>query len=159
MSSVCMAGSGVPYHCTRGLPIGGKRELQYWELKRQGFGVFQEDGANGTCMCGSETGGNGEHFFTLTSQYDGRRFCLSCVRLVCFLLKSTDFHDMRTECQIILIHFFLLIFLTNRYRFLDKGCPLPYLLPNHSPIAPRRNHASVYLMLQFNIYFSLPSNF
>ena len=31
-----------------------------------------------------------------------RRLNLSCVRSVYFLRKSTEFHDMRTECQIIL---------------------------------------------------------
>ena len=33
-----------------------------------------------------------------------------CVRQVDLLRKSTDFHDMRTECQIIIINFFLLIY-------------------------------------------------
>ena len=37
-------------------------------------------------------------------------FCLSCVRLVCFLRKSTECHDIRTECQRIIIHFLLLIY-------------------------------------------------
>ena len=44
---------------------------------------------------------------------------LSCIRKLCFLHKSTDFHDMRTECQrkSIIIHFLL-------YSFFQS-------LPNH----------------------------
>ena len=38
------------------------------------------------------------------------RFRPSCVRLVYFLRKSTEFHVKRTECQRILFHFLLLIF-------------------------------------------------
>ena len=38
------------------------------------------------------------------------RFHPSCVRLVYFLRKSTEFHVNRTECQRILFHFLLLIF-------------------------------------------------
>ena len=34
---------------------------------------------------------------------------LSCVRPLYCLRKSKEFHDMRKECQIILIHFLLLI--------------------------------------------------
>ena len=34
----------------------------------------------------------------------------SCVRLVYFLCKSPEFHDMRMERQTILIHFLLLIY-------------------------------------------------
>ena len=37
-------------------------------------------------------------------------FCPSCIRLVYFLRKSTEFHVKRTECQIILFHFLILIF-------------------------------------------------
>ena len=37
-------------------------------------------------------------------------FRLSCVRLVYFLRKSTEFHVKRTECQRILFHFLLVIF-------------------------------------------------
>ena len=37
------------------------------------------------------------------------RFCPSWIFIVCFLCKSTDFHDMRTECQRIIIHFLLII--------------------------------------------------
>ena len=37
------------------------------------------------------------------------RFCLSYVRLVCFLRNYADFHVMRTECQRVLIHLLLLI--------------------------------------------------
>ena len=38
------------------------------------------------------------------------RFRPSCVRLVYFLRKSTDFHVKQTECQKILFHFLLVIF-------------------------------------------------
>ena len=38
-----------------------------------------------------------------------RRFGLFCVRSVYYLPKSTEFRDTRTECQITLIHFLLLI--------------------------------------------------
>ena len=38
------------------------------------------------------------------------RFCLSCVRLVYFLRKSTEFHVSQTDFQRILFHFLLLIF-------------------------------------------------
>ena len=41
--------------------------------------------------------------------HNASHFRLSCVRLVCFLRKSTEFHDMRTQCQIIIINFLLLI--------------------------------------------------
>ena len=38
-------------------------------------------------------------------------FCFSsCVRLVYFVRKSTDFNVNQTECQRILFHFLLLIF-------------------------------------------------
>ena len=60
-----MLGSGVPYHFTRGLPVGGKIDLQHWGFKRQGFGVFQEYGINGTCMCGYEVGEKGRALFNL----------------------------------------------------------------------------------------------
>ena len=36
-------------------------------------------------------------------------FRMSCVCMVCFLSKSTQFHDMQTERQIILVHFLILI--------------------------------------------------
>ena len=39
-----------------------------------------------------------------------RNFIPSCIRQVYFLHKSTDFHVMRTEYQIILIHFLLIIY-------------------------------------------------
>ena len=38
------------------------------------------------------------------------RFRPSCVHLVYFLRKSTEFHVKRTECQRILLHLLLLIF-------------------------------------------------
>ena len=44
-------------------------------------------------------------------EHNQRRFGLSCVRLVCFLRKSTEFHVMRTDVsKRILFHFLLLIF-------------------------------------------------
>ena len=53
-------------------------------------------------------------------------FRLSCIRLVCFLRKSTEFHRMRMECQRIPIHFLLLI--SHKSPVYAKRCPLPYLL-------------------------------
>ena len=41
--------------------------------------------------------------------HNDSHFCLSCVHLVCFLSKSTEFHEIRMECQIIIVHFLLLI--------------------------------------------------
>ena len=43
-------------------------------------------------------------------RHNASHFHLSFGCLVCFLRKSTEFHDMRTGCQIILIHLLLLIF-------------------------------------------------
>ena len=57
-----------------------------------------------------------------------RRFVLSCICPVYFLHKSTEFQDMQMECQIILIHFFLLI--SHKFLVIANHCPLPYLLPN-----------------------------
>ena len=46
----------------------------------------------------------------ITKQGHNMKFVgLSCVHPVYFLHKSTEFHDMRTECQRILINFLLLI--------------------------------------------------
>ena len=50
----------------------------------------------GSCGRNVVHGHNASHFF------------LYCVCLVCFLCKYTEFHYMRTECQIIPIHFLLL---------------------------------------------------
>ena len=90
----------------------------------------------------------------------GRGHCMghffpSCVRLVYFLRKSTEFHVKRTECQRI-----LLLAIAKRcllsYALHDHSrCPLSYSLHNHSPIAPQSlpncspittqsNYASVY---------------
>ena len=63
-----------------------------------------------------------------------RRFGLSCIHLVYFLRKSKEFHDMRTECQRIPIHFLLLI--THKLLGIAKRCSLPNSLPDiRSPIA------------------------
>ena len=63
-----------------------------------------------------------------------RRFGLSCIRPVYFIRKSTEFHDMRTECQRILIHLLLLI--SHILLAIAKRCPIPHLLPKIcSPIA------------------------
>ena len=78
--------------------------------------------------------------------------CLYCVRWVCFLRKSTEFHDMRMECQrkIILIHFLL-------YSLFQ---PFPdNLRPNllaHQSLAPQ-SLASWLLALQHSLpYCSFP---
>ena len=58
-------------------------------------------------------------------------FHLSCFHLVCFLRKSTEFHDVQTECQIIIIHFLLII--SHKPPACAKCCPPPYFLslPHH----------------------------
>ena len=80
----------------------------------------------------------------------------SCVRLVSFIRKSTEFHVMRMECQIIIFHFLLLI--SHKSPAVDKRCHiLIFLIPvfnqspittrslcNNSPITPHYNDASVY---------------
>ena len=58
-------------------------------------------------------------------------FFPSCVCKVYFLLKFTEFHDMRTECQKILFHFLLLIY--HKSPDISKRCPLPYPLPIFAP--------------------------
>ena len=63
-------------------------------------------------------------------------FCLSCIRLVYFLRKSTEFQANQTECQRNLFHFLLLIF----SYFLQSLCFRP--LPLTSIVAskhPRRS--------------------
>ena len=83
------------------------------------------------------------------------RFRPSCVRLVYFLRKSTEFRIKRTECQRILLLAIakrcpLLYARHNHYR-----CPLSYSLHNHSSVALQffPNHSPVELC------FSLPSKF
>ena len=63
--------------------------------------------------------------------HNQRRVGPSCVRLVYFLPKSIKFHDMRTECQIIIFHFLLLV--SHKLPSIDKCCLLPYLLPIFAP--------------------------
>ena len=61
-------------------------------------------------------------------------FGLSCVCTVHFLRNSTEFHDMRTECQRIIINFLLLI--SHKLLVIAKRCPLTYSLPYfRSPIS------------------------
>ena len=66
-----------------------------------------------------------------------RCFGLSCFRPVYFLRKSTEFHDMRTECQRILPTAYALFHILSPIFALRS-------LPDHSPIAPRSNPASVF---------------
>ena len=62
-----------------------------------------------------------------------KHFGLSCVPPVKFLRKSTEFHNMRAECQRILIYFLLLI--SHNLLAIAKCFPLPYSLADlHSPI-------------------------
>ena len=56
-----------------------------------------------------------------------KHFGLSCVCVVYFLCNSTYFHDIRTECQIIFIHF--LLFISNILLGITRRCPLPYFIP------------------------------
>ena len=87
-----------------------------------------------------------------------RRLNLSCVRSVYFLRKSTEFHDMWTEYQIILIHFLLII--SHKLLVFYKHCPLlilqlpvfaPQSLPNISPIYPQ--YLVGIIVLQFTLQF------
>ena len=90
----------------------------------------------------------------------GRGHCMSsfsssCVHLVYFLRKSTEFHVKQAECQRI-----LLLEISKRcpisYALHNHSrCPISYLLHNHSPIAHQLfpNHSPVELC------FSLPSKF
>ena len=58
----------------------------------------------------------------------------SFVRQVCFVRKSTEFHDMRTECQrkIILIYFLLYSFFNHSPITCAKNFSLSnHMLPNH----------------------------
>ena len=88
-----------------------------------------------------------------------RRFGPSFIRQVYFLHKSTGFHDLWTECQIILIN--LLLVISHESPVIAKRCPLQYLLPNpHYPcicslITPR----FLPNFSPFKYCFSLPSNF
>ena len=62
----------------------------------------------------------------LTHGHNLSHFRLSCACLVCCLRKSTQFHDMWMECQIIIIHFLLLI--SHQSPACAKRCHIPYLL-------------------------------
>ena len=73
-----------------------------------------------------------------------------CIRQVYFLRKSTEFHDMCTQCQIILIH--LLLPISHKSPAIAKRFPLlvfllslfaPKSLLDCSDIAPRSNCSSV----------------
>ena len=57
-----------------------------------------------------------------------KRFGLSCICLLYFIRKYTEFYDMRTECQIIIIHLLLLI--SQKFLGENKRCPIPYLIPD-----------------------------
>ena len=89
-------------------------------------------------------------------RHNQKKIGLYCARLVYFLRTSTEFHVMRMECQIIIIHFLILI--SHKLPAISKRCPLPIFplpvfdhspitpqsLPDHSPIIPRSNRASFY---------------
>ena len=72
------------------------------------------------------SGHNLERFINL------EHFGMYCVHPVYSLHKSIEFHHMWIECQRIIIHFLLII----SYPFISiaKLSPLPYSLPNLSPI-------------------------
>ena len=91
-------------------------------------------------------------------RHNACHFRPSCVCLVCFLRKSTELHDMLTECQRIIIHFLLLIshkLPVNAREVLPSSIFTPWSLPDRS----WSNHASVHPMLQFTPWFNLLSNF
>ena len=67
-----------------------------------------------------------------------RRFHPSCARRLYFLCKSTDFHDMRTECKIIKTYHSFLTVLKISHKFPEIDQLLaPWSLPDHSPISPQ----------------------
>ena len=70
-----------------------------------------------------------------------RCFGPSWMYQVYFLHKSTEFHDMRTECQIILIHFVLIIY--HKSTWINHSLITLRLLPNRSPIALRSSEALI----------------
>ena len=53
-------------------------------------------------------------------------FGLSCVLIVYYLCKYTEFHVMRTECQMIIFHF--LLFISHKSLACAKRYHLPYLI-------------------------------
>ena len=73
-------------------------------------------------------GRNLERFINLES------FGLSCLRPVHYLCKYTEFHHMRTECQIIIIH--LLLIISDKFLEIYKRCTLPYLIPDRPQVPP-----------------------
>ena len=102
----------------------------------------------------------GHHF---RRGHNQRLFGPSCVHILYFPRKSTEFHVMRKECQIILVRLLLIISYKSPAiadRFPLPTFPLtvfncspitPRLLPDHSPITPRSNPASVYPPLFYTI--------
>ena len=79
-----------------GFPIKFTGKLGRITTPEKGF-TFYKLWPLESCGCNVSHGHNISHF------------CPSCVRLVCFLRNSTEFHVMRVEYQRILIHFLLLI--------------------------------------------------
>ena len=66
-----------------------------------------------------------------------RRFFSSCVRRVHFLRNSTEFNDMRAECQIIKIsHSFLTVLIIYHQLPEIAQSLAPQSLKNRSPVAP-----------------------
>ena len=78
-----------------------------------------------TALCGrrddlGSCGRNAGHM------HNAGHFRPSCVRLVCFIGKSSEFYGMQMDCQKNFIHLSLLI--SHKPPACDKPCPLPYLL-------------------------------
>ena len=67
-----------------------------------------------------------------------RRFGPSCARRVLFLRKSTDFLDMRTECQIIKTYHSFITVIIIYHKPLEIARSLaPRSILDCSPIGPR----------------------
>ena len=110
----------------RGLDKNGSEHTGSWtnvQSKIRGLygqmrtdGVYRREGTNGVYIReGKEREGKDTRTIGRSGHKLGRgpnmgHFCPSCVRLVYFLRKPTEFHVKQTECQIILLHFLLLIF-------------------------------------------------
>ena len=81
------------------------------------------------------------------------RFCPSCVRLVCFLCQCTEFHDMRTECQRIIINSLLLI--SHKSPSCAKRCPPGWV--TSMMITPSKGMRTIPKINFFSAYDSLVS--
>ena len=98
-----------------------------------------------------------QHVYTYVSVYVTKHG-----RWVYLLHKSIDFHDIQIECQIIPIHFLLII--SHKMPVMSLSPITPWSLPNFSPIAhdppPQDNTMSssavwMYIWMGFALYFRM----